>query len=213
MSDTIDARLNQPTVGQGVSTLGSHHTGPTTTSAHLGAQPGASSSTSGFSSASGYNNQPTAHDVSRDAQQTAHDASRSAQQTAHDVSRSAQQTAQDASRSAQQTAQDVSRSAQQTAQDASRSAQQTAKNAQDQASQKLNQAGNKLNQATNQANAKLHQLGEQAAQHPLVQSAQETTTQQLNVLDQQLARFGFLNEFEARTKIPKTYGVLGFSIT
>ena len=85
---------------------------------------------------------------------------------------------------AQQKGQQLSASAQETA----RNAQDQAKRAQEQAGAKLNQAGQKLNQAAGQANERLHALGEQAAQHPLVQSAQETTQQQLNVLDQQVSR-------------------------
>jgi len=49
--------------------------------------------------------------------------------------------------------------------------------------------------------------------HPLVQSGTETVNQQLNILDRELAKFGFLNDMEARTRIPKTYGVLGLSST
>lgn len=107
-----------------------------------------------------------------------------AKSAANSTAASAQQTGQHISASAQQTGQQISASAQETA----RQTQDAAKRAQEQAGAKMNQAGQKLNQAAGQANERLHALGEQAAQHPLVQSAQETSKQQLNVLDQQVSR-------------------------
>lgn len=48
-------------------------------------------------------------------------------------------------------------------------------------------ASQKAQQASQQAGAKVQQLKEQAANHPLVQSAQETSQRQLNILDKQVS--------------------------
>lgn len=64
----------------------------------------------------------------------------------------------------------------------------------------------------NDAKAKVNDLANQAANHPVVQNAAAGAQKQLNLLDRELAKFGLLNDFEKKTKVPKTYAVLGVVI-
>lgn len=54
------------------------------------------------------------------------------------------------------------------------------------------------------------QAGNQLLSHPFAQQAMSIADGQLKQLDRQLSQFPALNKFEAQTRIPKVYGVLGF---
>lgn len=87
-------------------------------------------------------------------------------------------------------------------------------------------------QTADQAQAKARNAANQIASHPLVQQGSQAVNQQLNALDKevrrlsssrgaetdsddsrQLSKYGFLNDMEAKTRVPKTYGFLGLSVT
>ncbi|KAJ9105510.1 hypothetical protein QFC21_001881 [Naganishia friedmannii] len=80
-------------------------------------------------------------------------------------------------------------------------------------SQAIQDAQDTSRRLSSAASARVSHLAEVTAQHPLVQQTSAASQRQLNALDRELSKYGFLNEFEARTNIPKTYGVLGFGTT
>ncbi|KAJ9115998.1 hypothetical protein QFC24_006839 [Naganishia onofrii] len=130
-------------------------------------------------------------------------------QAARDT-RDAAANAADRTRDAAANAANQTRDAAATAADKTRDAANTASAKTSEAIQNAQETSRRLSSA---ASARVSHLAEVTAQHPLVQQTSQASQRQLNALDRELSKYGFLNEFEARTNVPKTYGVLGLGTT
>ena len=145
------------------------------------------------------------HNASVRTQQTAQDATNRAANAADRTADRAAGLANDASAKSQQAA-DKTRDAANTAADKTRDAANMAQAKTQEALAQAQENARRLSSATSQ---RVHQLADTAAHHPLVQQTSEASQRQLNALDRELSKYGFLNEFENRTGVSKTYGVLG----
>ncbi|KAJ9114935.1 hypothetical protein QFC20_001309 [Naganishia adeliensis] len=136
-------------------------------------------------------------------------ASNAANQTRDAAANAANQTRDAAANAANQTrdaAANQTRDAAANAADRTRDAANTVQAKTNEALSNAQETGRRLSTTARQ---QVSQLADAAAHNPLVQQTQQVSQRQLNALDRELAKYGFLNEFEARTNIPKTYGVLG----
>ncbi|GHJ88342.1 hypothetical protein NliqN6_4744 [Naganishia liquefaciens] len=61
-----------------------------------------------------------------------------------------------------------------------------------------------------QPQVRAQQASNQLLSHPFAQQAMSVANGQLKQLDRQLSQYPALNNFEAQTKIPKVYAILGF---
>ncbi|KAJ9120605.1 hypothetical protein QFC22_002534 [Naganishia vaughanmartiniae] len=167
-----------------------------------------------------YQAQSALNDASYQARSTANDASYQARSTANDLSNKAGNAADHAAARTNQAARDTretaanaanqTRDAAATAADKTREAANTASAKTSEAIQNAQETSRRLSSA---ASARVSHLAEVTAHHPLVQQTSQASQRQLNALDRELSKYGFLNEFEARTNVPKTYGVLGLGTT
>ncbi|ORY24795.1 TB2/DP1, HVA22 family-domain-containing protein [Naematelia encephala] len=59
--------------------------------------------------------------------------------------------------------------------------------------------------------AQSQQIKQNFLSHPYTQQASQFASGQVNALDAELAKYPLLRDFEAKTRVPKAYGVLGLS--
>lgn len=61
--------------------------------------------------------------------------------------------------------------------------------------------------------ANSQQIKQNFLNHPYVQQANKVVSGQVNALDSELNKYPVLRDIEARTKVPKAYGVLGLAVS